>query len=573
MLKRLIFWSTAALLLGGTASAAEPPPTGGDLAACAKAVDQPICLLRIAAHRPHQPYRYDIRLAYSRDVLAAIGDDVAVQVAADRMDRLGISAEAMTVDRQGLANALEADRRGASPAAALALVQVSHARPGMQAAPPELAKMLAVMEQMPRAGADEAIFNAYAGPNALPAPHRPSLGLVKAALADWEKLADQWSDEDRDLFRMRLAQAYLTLGDAAAAQRVDARMTGLADLRQGWSALHAGRLDAAAALAIKASPSGKPDDWEDYKAIWDLRAAVIQAAEAAGRRDLAARIAQAELALALAPKAESATLVLETVDADAAMADLVRDGNKPEIAAWSAKLDAAGRDHSSQQSAKNAVAATRGWIAVAAPERAKALALDWAPEHAHLDASCPGDKAPDCARHAVKHLPVELDADLMLTRALTPREQAAAGLRPYTALSLDLEDGRGVTGLATDLQASPPAEQLDLLEHCARLGGEKGQIGSAQICLNLALKFVPPKSYYGRHPVSAPDTSSAAGLGQEAMVLAAAAAGAGQLKAMHGDLDLALDLFGRSPAEPFFLLDADKLEDIAIAELREQGRL
>lgn len=555
----------AVIALAAGASSGPREPTAAQLAVCAKAVDQPICLLRLAAQSNiHQSYRENIAIGYAPAVLAAIGPDPADDPADPVRKILRQPFKAAAIQ------ALIADHDRAPPADALAPIRAI--RPDKARDPADQSHMEKYAASQ-RIQAYRALWQARHGETALPPAHEPSAALLKQALIAWRaELAIAGDDGDAD----ELARAFRDVGEAASADAIAPP----APADEVEVLVEAGRyMDAAAALdrlrddavgpgrAAPGNPSEARLEAGLKRALYSMsEGRLIQEAAAAGQANVAVSLAEKTLRRWLGDSPTHAGPAGGSSFSDGlwVAADLmliVEKAPRAQALDWVARVDAAGRMKADPMAPVNAVAAMRAWTRLGEARRAAAMMAVWAPDIQAAQA-CGPPLAKTCTQRQALSIPMILTVQPLSTPwdELAP----AADHRPGTT-SL-LAGGRaGIDARLATVQ--DPWQRMLPLFNCASEAVEAKDLPLAAYCAHrLAAEASPqPKVLLPGMPPIRPERVNA---------ILRVARGAKQQKdaAIFTDMmSLAFDLAAREPEET--VGPAPILEDIAIAELREQGRL
>jgi hypothetical protein len=549
----------AGVLLAGSALAADRPQiTGADLVACRGAADQPICLLKLAAQeRPQHRYGADIAVAYSPEVMAALGPDAP--------PANGFEARLEAPERAAV-QALKADLNGAPPDQALAPIRAIPSLPAQDAGHQEEAEQFAANQ---RIRAYRILWDAGHGDDALPPAHRPSEALSRAILQAWKaelpRAADSSSAAD-------LAAAYRRIGDGASAAAVapHAPADRLSEL------IDAGRLDDAAALldrrraAPTADLSTPPARMEAAMAAFfdaGTRWAIIRKADQAGRPDVALRLAEGLLETWLdgpgkAPAQAGAAHTADGLQIAPALLVVVDKAPRAEAIGWVERMDAVGRLKTLPTSPISALAAMRAWARLGEPGRGADLARFWKADAAAALQACKTADFKTCLRQPAAVIPIGLRAQPLDTpwQELMPMADHEAGTASLLA--------GGPAGIEARLKgAQDPWARLTPLMRCTSVASEAGDLKLAAYCAHrLAAEPTPEPRVLVKSlgPIRPERVGSI-------LRVARAAARRHDDKTFSEMMALAFDLAAKDPREN--VGPANMLEDIAIAELRAQGRL
>lgn len=553
--KLIIAGAAAASLLAARASAAGAPPakpTGAELAACRTAADQPICLLKLAARGfGHRPYAARIEIGYAPDVLSAIGPEPSDPATREFIERL-------TRPNRAAIQALIADHAGAAPNQALAAIRAIAAEKARD--PADQPKMQAYATGQ-RIQAYQILWNAGHGDSALPPAHRPSERLTRAALDAWAAELPQAGEDGR---AADLAAAFRAIGDARGAERVAPpppasgpdRIIFLAD---------SGRFDEAVEALGAIKPSEDP---MRRVGLLMARVALVEKAVEAGRRDIALRIAEAQLDAWFAEVADPSHRgsAHSGSDVPSSLVLVAQFAPRAEAVKWTERMDAVARRAAPLPAAASAFAAAHAWTRLGEAERARALLDLWpAPSETEIRACVVGmfKISPECQKS-----PGVLLA-FMLKSA--PLDASWDELAPMTGpmVRAKREAARGIAGVEADLAKATTVEaRFLILQNCARSGGEDQPLPITAECARRLASAPAPEE-------TAPRPEGRLSYGERrldgALWAARQAAQVHDLKTMGEMLDLSFALAARTPDEQVDLIAS--VEDIAIAELRAAGRL
>jgi hypothetical protein len=534
------------------ADASSVEPTGAELAACRSAADQPICLLQVEArNRSHRPYDASIEIGYAPDVMAAIGHDWSNALTNPFLERL------MAPERAAV-QALIADNAGGKPADALAPIR---AIPVLKAGSPELQPGMDSHAAYQRIRAYQMIWNAGHGEAALPAAHRPSSRLAQAALEAWTSdlplAGNDGSGDD-------LAKALRESGDPRAAARIP-RSTESGGLGQIRALLDDGRFDEAAKALAAMKPSSGP------AAVIEIAVArmeVINKATAAGRTDIGLRLAREQLRAWFAELADPAHhgSARSGADIPASLVLVAQFAPRAEAIKWTERMDAAARQAAPLPAAESAYAAAHAWTRLEEPTRASALLALWpAPTEAELK---------DCLAHLFRNSAGCLKSPGMALAVMlkaTPLDASWDELMPISGpMTLaKRRAARGLAGVDADLAKATTAEQRFLiLQTCTGSEVESLPPAVTAVCAH-RLAVEPAPAADGPLPTGWPSYAQRRLDG--ALSVARQAAQTHDLKTMRDMIDLS---FGLAAGMPDQQVNASyALQVVAIAELREQGRL
>lgn len=509
--------------------------TTRDLAACGKAVDQPVCLLRALAKFPtHSSYRTDWRLVGADQVLSAVGEAsqpyANIPYASTRLVYGELRNDAATV-----AAVILAERRGASPEDALAFIR--ERRGAFSQLTPEIAPLVRCHLYMD-------VHRAFGRPAeraSRPRTPRPSRALALAAIRACEA-ENRTGDEFSTLV---IARAYAALGERGQVARVlghEAAAPGEPARAVMERALLLGDLDAAVRAALTAEPL--TNDREESARIL-MQQQVLDATVDAGRTDLARTLSIAVLDAALSqPRAQPT---------HAAMMVLVGLGDREVATRYIDRLDAAGRDFSSARSFEFAVAAVKGWLRLGDRERASQIVGAWIPRIE----GCGGEPR-FCAGGTIVQMLVEIG-----------RAEEAYRLSPNTPanflLGYEIEGSDDVARLDVHLAHIRTERDVNVaLQSCA---GRWGNTQRRRWALACAQRLVARAET---------DPSAASPALKAVIQLAGTAARAGDFDLMNDMLKVAMALAATAPETPLeggSYSPRDALLEVAIAQLEVAGRL
>lgn len=546
---RLIAGIAAAALLEFPVQAAErgpPAPTGAELAACRVAADQPICLLRLAARNSaHHPYAANIKIGYARDILAAIGPEPVNPnpAVASFIERLALPGRAAV-------QALVADRAGASPTDALAPIRAIG-----PSAPGEAASAASTQIEAYRK-----LWDAGHGDLALPVGRRPSERLIRAVLKAWTAelpLAGEHGDAEA------LVAALRAIGEVRAAERIPPPAA--LGFERVIFLVDAGRFDGAAqdVKALESSPTLE----HRIDALMG-RAVLMSKAVEAGRQDIALRFARSQLEAWFAEIADPSHVgsAHSGSDVPSSLVLLTQFAPRAEAVKWTERMEAEARRNPSLAAATSALAAAHAWTRLGEAGRAKAVLTLWpTPSEAELKACVAGLFKISAQCRASP------GAALALMLTVAPLDASWEELIPMGGqMALAKRTAhRGLAGIDADLAKATTVEQrFRILQTCARAHVEEEDIQTIAACAHRLAVAPAPEMTGPRSPGTLSyDERRLDG----ALNAARQAAESGDLKSMGEMIDLSFTLAARTPDEPVNFIS--NLEDIAIAELRAQGRL
>jgi len=504
-------------------------PTLGEFAACAKAADEPICLLKLATRSStHRPYAGNIRIAYAPEVLAAVGEKPpAGETTAQGLHRHEPAAIA----------ALLADRRGEPPERALAPIRAitpdsikAGRRPptdGIDAARMDVATEDAARHWRRRAY--QTLWEAAYGPFALPAARRPSRALVAAVLDGWE--AEVVNDEGEDLIKARVA-----FGDLAGAARAAKAIASHVD-DEIHTLIAAGLLEEATTAALRAPPAGA--DGLALTALAAGRRDLIEAADKADKPELATAVARAALDRA-GPEAR----FTNGLDLGSAARHIARHWRRTDATRAFRRLETTARKNRYAESAAFAAAAAIGWRELGETRRADRIVTDWSRETSPRE----GCKPLEC----VVTPAVLFQGTLLIIAGPEPSILAEGPLKDSLEFRADMKAGRA-DRLGDHLaRAGSPDKRQRALSSCVEEAAGDYQFALARICARQL-------------------EGGGAGVVDDLIYAASAAAEEADPGAMKEFMAIA---YRAAAAAPEQALPRDSLlPNIAIGQLRAQGRL
>jgi hypothetical protein len=511
----------------------------GQLAACEKSADEPICLLKLAARSDiHRPYAWNVNLAYAPDVLAAVAEaDVAPSGAMDLF--AGGEREAVKV--------LLADHAGKPPVEALAPVRaitpasVSGKRPPSDTqAQQDYDDAGVKLGRLHRLQAYRSLWAAHHGAFAIPGAHRPSRGLIKAVLDAWE--ADAPGDDDA---AEELVAARLAFGDRAGAERAARILASKSS--DPVPVLLAGQLVAEAADIALRPPAPVLSDPQLAMIRYDAgRRDVIHAALRLNRKDIALRVARRVLDDVQADRTAAGRNGLAL---GAAAEAITAEADRSDVRRRLTWLDKSGRKDRTSAAASLAAAAARGWLRLDETSRWEAIVADWRDAGQKSSVGCTRTMA------CMLHNPAAVFEGALMASGHS--EEPIPGplleaLRDDGVVTVDIQSGR-TDRIERDLaRLENPQRRARLLGQCVEQAATDYRVMLARLC--------------------GARLSAGGGNGVDSLIYAANAA------AENGDIELIRDLMGfayraaaASPGAP--LPRMALLPDIAIAELRAELRL
>jgi hypothetical protein len=566
---------SAVFIVSASGTMAQPQALSTrDVANCRSETDLAICLLGVEART--QSFRDNPAFARAPEVLAQLdkwrppspdaggGLDRAYKEAAVRP---------FEASRKAVLAALDADRRGIEPVAALQTL----ASFGRDIQP----QSFLFGQIVTASGADlrvigfEAIWDAYAlsigrGPAGQGRAPPPSRGLAVAALAAWEReivtansrRGAPVSDYDY-LSPMRLADAFGIIGDMEAVRRLDRFERGIDNVVRLDVLTAAGRLDEAAAIAtmrIEASSNAEHRLWER---TWKL----VEAAQSAKRGDLAIRVARHILAITRRPE----------LDVPRAALVIAAAAPEPDAIAMAEVFDQKARATSNRNAASSAVAAVAAvatWTALGQSDRADALIQFWRPRGLSWpsDHQCVGSWS-GCHNATL----VE-----MLRRANRLTEGFdGLGLTAETAILADLNDGRGLSRLDLFLvQEKTPQRRELVLGRCVEWAISNGNLTIATLCAKRLQESASSRALSAdeaeqltRYGDSGTFIGGVYVAAERCLDVAAAAVERNEVARARDMLGCALDLWGFAPSTRWNLMYTSKMTQVGTALLKEEGRL
>lgn len=551
-----------AMLSAGPVSAAngaDDSLTGAQFASCKTAADQPICLFRLAARsKIHQSFRENIAIGYAPAVLAAIGPDPADDLSDPVRKILHQPYKAAAMQ------ALIADHSGAPPAKALEAVRAIPVTVAREPAD-QLDEQQRAAWQRTQAYAE--LWSAGHGDKALPPAHRPSATLARAILEAWRADLLQSGDHGD---AQALADAYRESGDIASADAVEPK-TAADETRR---LIDDGRFaDAIVALdRMRSRPEQTPAAASAAEAkllatmsryfLAEMEGSLIRKAVAAGKVEVAVSVAEKALKRWLDTAVEGGPEAAVAMRVASNMVLIADKAPRARALAWAERMDAAARVKTSPTAAINALAAMRAWAKLGERSRVDALMAFWAKDVRDALARCDMSVLKTCLPRPALFIPISLKEQPLNTPwdELAPRSDGFFGQSVMVA--------GGVAGIEARLaDLSAPWERLGTLFSCASIATEANDVALAVHCAHrlAAEPLTPAEMVLPGMPPLRPERINSV------LRVARLAARQGDAKAFDDMLAVAFDLATRDPEED--VDPAPLLEDIAIAELRQQGRL
>jgi hypothetical protein len=294
---------------------------------------------------------------------------------------------------------------------------------------------------------------------------------------------------------------------------------------------------------------------------------LIDKAVAAGRKDIALRIAEAQLDAWFAeiadPSHRGPAHSGSVVPSDLVL--IAQFAPRDEAVRWTQRMDASARQSQSLPAVVSAMAAAHAWTRLGEPDKARALLSLWpAPGEAEVKACLAGvfKVTTECQKSP--------GAVLAIALKLAPLSASWDQLMPMlAAMRPNLGAGHDMAGVEAELALAKTVEARFLvLDACARrVAVEQPLAVTAECARRLAAAPSPPET----RPLPEGRLSYGERRLDGAINVARQAANAHDLKTMREMLDLSFVLAAEAPDEQVDLIRS--LEDIAIAELRAQGRL
>lgn len=566
MRSTLATMAVLSLAFGADAVAQSARLTTHDVASCRTEADLAICLLGVEARS--NSFRDKPAFAHAPEVLAQL-DRWAPQTP-DRESALERSYyEASTRPFRELQavviSALEADRGGAEPAAALERL-TSFGR-DLQSQTFAMGQIVTANGAELRVIGYEQIWDGYAlsigrgGRAAEPISPPPSRALAIAVLAAWERdLPAARAGRRVPASALRLAEAFAAVGDLDAVERLSTLEPGLASVLRLEALVTAGRLEDAAEIATADTNATGVADHRLWLQTWRL----IEAAQASNRRDLAARVARHVLETTRRHQEDfpRAAIVIATAGAESDALATMED------------LDRRARGTPTYDAATTAVAAVAGWTAMGRTTRADALIRLWRPR----GLAWPSNHS--CG--PVWALCHDATVVQMLRRANRLQEGFdGLHLTAETAIAVDLSDGHGLSRLEEFLiHEQTPQGRERALGRCVEWAIENDALPVATSCARQLRMSATSRllsdaegEQVARFGDATAVTSGPFGGAQRCLEVAAAAAQRGEMELSREMISCAMDLWASVPPVRWGPVNTIWTTRVGSALLREQGRL
>ena len=571
--------STISLLCATDATAQRPELTTHDVANCRSESDLAICLLGVRAR--DWSFRDNPEFAHAPDVLAQLDRWKPSSTDPDSSPGRAYYEASISPFQESqsvVISVLEADQRGTEPVTAL----LPLTNFGQDIRPQSF-----IFGQIMTAGGEELrviglqeIWDAYAqsiGRGRIVGQSKakpPSRGLAVAALAAWEQeivnfhRSGEAARSESDLSIMSLADAFGIMGDLEALKRLDRIERGIDRAVRLEILIAAGSLDEAtdiATIRTKAATKAEHQLWEQS---WKL----VEAAQKAGRGDLAVRVAREML------KSTGRT----ELDLPRAALVIASMAPAPEAIAMAEDFDQKARATTNRNStsasngraAVSAVAAVAAWTALGNTDRADSLIQIWRPRGVAWpsDFECVGHWS-GCANTTVIEM---LRRSNRLMEAFDDLKLTAE-----TAIVADLSDGRGLSRLDAFLAKESTIQQRErALAACVEWAISNSDLSIATSCAKRLQQSAASRE------LSADETelierlgrasalkSGAYAAAQRCLAVAAAAAKRNEMELTRDMVGCALELWGSVPSTRWDFFDTSLTTDVGTALLRAEGRL
>ncbi len=580
-MNRVILAALSAIsLLSATDAAAESAELSTrDVANCRSETDLAICLLGVEAR--DWSFRSKPEYAHAPDVLAQLDRWRPSSADPDSSPSRAYYEASIRPFQESLSvviSVLEADQRGTEPVTAL-LPLTNFAR--------DIRPQSFIFGQIVTAGGEELrvlgfaeIWEAYAQSigrgriasqtKALP----PSRGLAIAALSAWEQeiiafhRRGEAARSETDLSIMSLGDAFGTIGDLDALKRLDRFESGIDRAVRLEILMVAGSLDEAtdiATMRTKASSKAEHRLWEQS---WKL----VEAAQSAGRGDLAVRVARHILGTTRRPG----------LDVPRAAATIATEVPAPDTIAMAEDFDRKARTTSSRTAASfatvdvavAAVAAVATWTTLGQTDRAASLIEFWRPRGLSWPSNGFCDSYSSGCHNAIV---VE-----MLRRSNRLMEGFdGLNLTAETAIVADLSDGRGLSRLDAFLaKENTPQQRERALAACVEWAVSNSDLTIATSCAKRLEESAASRGLSAdeakileRDGEARSLTSGVYISARRCLAVAAAAAKKNEMELTREMVGCALDLWGSAPSTRWDFFDTSLTTDVGTALLREQGRL
>ncbi len=580
-MNRMILATLSALsLLCVTDARAQPPElTTHDVANCRSETDLAICLLGVEAR--DWSFRRKPEFAHAPDVLAQL--DRWKPSSADPDSSPGrayyeASIRPYQESQSVVISVLEADQRGTEPAAAL-LPLTNFGR--------DIRPQSFIFGQIVTAGGEELrviglqeIWDAYAqsiGRGRIAGQSKaspPSRGLAVAALAAWEQeivsfhRSGEAARSESDLSIMSLADAFGIIGDLEALKRLDRFERGIDRAVRLEILMAAGRLDEATDIATTRTKAATKAEIQLWEQSWKL----VEAAQKAGRGDLAVRVARHILNTTRRPGFDvprAAAVIAAAVPAPDAIKMAEDFDRKARTTS-----DRTAVSFTTQDVAVAAVAAVASWTALGKTDQAASLVAFWHPRGLSWPSNGYCDSYSSGCNNAIV---VE-----MLRRSNRLMEGFdGLQLTAEIAIVADLSDGRGLSRLDAFLAKESTVQQREkALAACVEWAVSNSDLSIATSC---AKRLQQSAAFRGlsedetkileRDGDARALTSGVYIAARRCLSVAAAAAKKNEMELSREMVGCALDLWGSVPSTRWDFFDTLSTTDVGTALLREQGRL
>lgn len=571
--------STISLLCATDATAQRPELTTHDVANCRSESDLAICLLGVRAR--DWSFRDNPEFAHAPDVLAQLDRWKPSSTDPDSSPGRAYYEASISPFQESqsvVISVLEADQRGTEPVTAL----LPLTNFGQDIRPQSF-----IFGQIMTAGGEELrviglqeIWEAYAqsiGRGRIVGQSKakpPSRGLAVAALAAWEQeivnfhRSGEAARSESDLSIMSLADAFGIMGDLDALKRLDRFESGIDRAVRLEILIAAGSLDEAtdiATIRTKAATKAEHQLWEQS---WKL----VEAAQKAGRGDLAVRVARQML------QSKGRT----ELDLPRAALVIASMAPAPEAIAMAEDFDQKARATTNRNStsasnsrvAVSAVAAVAAWTVLGQTDRADSLIQLWRPRGVAwpYNNACAGfwSGCPDATV-------VE-----MLRRSNRLMEGFdGLNLTAETAIVADLNDGRGLSRLDAFLAKENTSQQRErALAACVEWAVSNSDLTIATSCAKRLQESAASRGLSAdeakileRDGEARSLTSGVYIAARRCLAVAAAAAKKNEMELAREMVGCALELWGSVPSTRWDFFDTLSTTQVGIALLREQGRL
>ncbi|AMS30044.1 MAG TPA: hypothetical protein DIU09_07705 [Hyphomonadaceae bacterium] len=402
----------------------------------------------------------------------------------------------------------------------------------------------------------------------------PSRGLAIAALSAWEQeiiafhRRGEAARSETDLSIMSLADAFGIMGDLDALKRLDRIERGIDRAVRLEILMAAGSLEEATDIATMRTKAATKAEHQLWEQSWKL----VEAAQSAGRGDLAVRVARQML------QSKGRT----ELDLPRAALVIASMAPAPEAIAMAEDFDQKARATTNRNStsasnsrvAVSAVAAVAAWTVLGQTDRADSLIQLWRPRGVAwpYNNACAGfwSGCPDATV-------VE-----MLRRSNRLMEGFdGLNLTAETAIVADLSDGRGLSRLDAFLaKESTPEQRERALAACVEWAVSNNDLTIATSCAKRLQESAASRGLSAdeakileRDGEARSLTSGVYISARRCLAVAAAAAKKNEMELTREMVGCALDLWGSAPSTRWDFFDTSLTTDVGTALLREQGRL